>query len=200
MLRRAFTGETFSFEGKRYNFQDVKITPGYVQPGGPPLWVAAMSEAGALRAARFGANLLPQGPRAQSLDPWLAKLRADGRDPSAHRIGIIRSCLVTDDRERDWAAVRVAERRRMEVYNRFREEAGGHGGVAGIAEGDRIPQTWVVGNVDHCVAELTSFIEEYGLTDIVSWAVPPGMRPDEMSPSLERYARDVAPRLKARFA
>jgi len=26
------------------------------------------------------------------------------------------------------------------------------------------------------------------------------MRPDEMSPSLERYARDVAPRLKARFA
>ena len=26
-----------------------------------------------------------------------------------------------------------------------------------------------------------------------------GMRPDEMSPSLERYARDVAPRLRARF-
>jgi hypothetical protein len=47
--------------------------------------------------------------------------------------------------------------------------------------------------------ELAAFIEEYGLTDIVSWAVPPGMRPDEMSPSLERYARDVAPRLRARF-
>src|SRR5258708_1837998 len=71
--------------------------------------------------------------------------------------------------------------------------------VEGITEEQRIPQTWVVGNVDHCVAELTSFIEEYGLTDIVSWAVPPGMRPDEMSPSLERYARDVAPRLRARF-
>jgi alkanesulfonate monooxygenase SsuD/methylene tetrahydromethanopterin reductase-like flavin-dependent oxidoreductase (luciferase family) len=199
VLRRAFTGEKFSFEGKRYNFQDVTITPGYVQPGGPPLWIAAMSEAGALRAARFGANLLPQGPRAQSLDAWTAKLRAEGRDPAAHRIGIIRSCLVTDDRERDWGAVRIAERRRMEVYNRFREEAGGHGGVAGITEADRIPQTWVVGDVDHCVAELTSFIEEYGLTDIVSWAVPPGMRPDEMSPSLERFARDVAPRLRARF-
>src|SRR5437763_14886564 len=62
VLRHAFTGETFSFEGKRHNFQGVKITPGYVQPGGPPLWIAAMSEAGALRAARFGANLLPQGP------------------------------------------------------------------------------------------------------------------------------------------
>jgi alkanesulfonate monooxygenase SsuD/methylene tetrahydromethanopterin reductase-like flavin-dependent oxidoreductase (luciferase family) len=199
VLRLAFTGEKFSFAGKRYNFQDVTITPGYVQPGGPPLWVAAMSEPGALRAARFGANLLPQGPRAPSLDAWAATLRADGRDPASYRIGIIRSCLVTDDRERDWGAVRIAERRRMEVYNRFREEAGGHGGVAGITDEQRIPQTWVVGNVDHCVAELAAFIEEYGLTDIVTWAVPPGMRPEEMSASLERFARDVAPRLRARF-
>ena len=199
VLRLAFTGEKFSFAGKRYNFHDVTITPGYVQPGGPPLWVAAMSEPGALRAARFGANLLPQGPRAPSLDAWAATLRADGRDPASYRIGIIRSCLVTDDRERDWGAVRIAERRRMEVYNRFREEAGGHGGVAGITDEQRIPQTWVVGNVDHCVAELAAFIEEYGLTDIVTWAVPPGMRPEEMSASLERFARDVAPRLRARF-
>ena len=44
--------------------------------------------------------------------------------------------------------------------------------------GKRIPQTWVVGNVDHCVRELSTFIEEYGLTDIVRWGVPPGMRGD----------------------
>jgi len=85
------------------------------------------------------------------------------------------------------------------VYNRFREEAGGHGGVAGITEEQRIPQTWVVGNVDHCVAELAAFIEEYGLTDIVSWADLPGLRPDDMYASLERFARDVVPRLKSRF-
>ena len=41
--------------------------------------------------------------------------------------GIIRPCLVTDDPERDWPVVRAGERRRMEVYSRFREEAGGHG-------------------------------------------------------------------------
>ncbi len=199
VLRRAFTGEKFSFQGKRYDFQDVKITPGYVQPGGPPLWVAAMGEAGALRAARHRTNLLPQGLRAQTLDVWAAKLREEGGDPSEFRVGIIRSCLVTDDAERDWALVRVAERRRMEVYNRFREESGGHGGVAGITKEQSIPQTWVVGDVEHCVAELSSFIEEHGLTDIVSWAVPPGMRPDQMNASLELYAREVAPRLRKRF-
>jgi alkanesulfonate monooxygenase SsuD/methylene tetrahydromethanopterin reductase-like flavin-dependent oxidoreductase (luciferase family) len=199
VLTRAFSGERFSFSGKRYQFEDVKITPSFVQAGGPPLWVAAMAEAGAIRAARFRANLLPQGPRGRALDPWRAAVVDGGRDPEAYRVGIIRSCLVTDDRERDWPAVRDGERRRMAVYNQFRAAAGGHGGVAGITEETRIPQTWVVGSVDECVAELGGFIREYGLTDIVTWGVPPGMRPEQMAPSLERFARDVAPRLRAMF-
>src|ERR1700757_324288 len=66
VLRRAVAGRAVSFAGKRYTFQNVKIPPGYVQSGGPPLWVAAMAEPGAERAARFSANLLPQGPRARS--------------------------------------------------------------------------------------------------------------------------------------
>src|SRR5580693_5737948 len=150
VLRHAFTGEKFSFHGKRYDFTDVKITPGYVQPGGPPLWVAALAEPGAQRAARFDTNLLPPGPRARSLDTWLEALAGSGRDSANYRVGIIRPCLVTDDPERDWPIVRAGERRRMEVYSRFREAAGGHGGVAGITEETRIPQTWIVGNVDHC--------------------------------------------------
>src|SRR5437868_13177244 len=61
VLRHCFTGERFSFHGKRYDFDDVVIRPRYVQPGGPPLWIAAMSASGAARAARFDAHLLPQG-------------------------------------------------------------------------------------------------------------------------------------------
>ena len=57
----------------------------------------------------------------------------------------------------------------------------------------------MVGDVDHCVAELSAFIREYGLTDIVTWAVPPGMRPEQMNNSLERFTRDVAPRLRTMF-
>src|SRR5262249_57683485 len=64
VLRRAFTGERFSFEGKRYSFHDVRITPGFVQAGGPPLWIAAMSEAGASPGAPLCAPPLPPGPPA----------------------------------------------------------------------------------------------------------------------------------------
>ena len=199
VLRHCFTGESFSFTGKRYQFENVKIRPGYVQPGGPPLWVAAMSEAGAQRAARFDCNLLPQGPRGMVLDPWHAALKASGRDADKFRVGIIRSCLVTDDRERDWPAVRAAERYRGEVYRSF-NTGSGSGGVAANTDEGRIPQTWIVGNVDHCVAELTKFVLEYGITDLVTWAVPPGLRPDQMNDSLERFVRDVAPRVKAAVA
>jgi alkanesulfonate monooxygenase SsuD/methylene tetrahydromethanopterin reductase-like flavin-dependent oxidoreductase (luciferase family) len=195
VLRRCFSGERFSFHGKRYDFDDVVIRPGYVQPGGPPLWVAAMSEAGALRAARLGCHLLPQGPRDEVLEPWRRTLAASGRDPDAFRVGIIRACLVTDDPERDWPPVRAAERYRGQLYTRFFAEAGRH--VAFAREGPRIPQTWVVGDVAHCVRELSAFIAEHGITDLVTWAVPPGLHPQQMNASLERFARDVVPRLRA---
>jgi len=95
-----------------------------------------MSEAGALRAARLGCHLLPQGPRAEVLEPWRRALVASGRDPDAFRVGIIRACLVTDDPERDWPPVRAAERYRGQLYTRFFAEAGRH--VSFAREGPRI--------------------------------------------------------------
>ena len=56
---------------------------------------------------------------------------------------------------------------------------------------------WVVGDVDHCVRELTAFVMEFGITDLVTWAVPPGMTTDQMNPHLEKFVKEVAPRLKA---
>ena len=194
VLRRCFAGERFSFHGTRYDFDGVVITPGYVQPGGPPLWIAAMSAGGAVRAARFEAHLLPQGARQEVLDPWRRALRASGRDPAGYRVGIIRSCFVTDEPERDWPLVRAAERYRGQLYSRFFAESGQQ--RSWYRDETHIPQTWVVGTVDHCVAELSAFINEHGITDLVTWAVPPGLRPAQMNSSLERFAREVVPRLR----
>jgi len=192
VLQRCFAGERFSYHGKRYRFEDVIITPGYVQEGGPPLWIAAMSEAGALRAARFNTHFLPQGERARSFDPWVHALAADGRSPSDHRVGIIRSILVTDDKDGDWPPVRAAERYRMDLYRRFFGESG-----EGFGSGEPVPQTWVIGDADHCVQVLREFIETFGITDIVTMAIPPGLSAEHMAPSLERLFTQVAPRLKA---
>ena len=47
-----------------------------------------------------------------------------------------------------------------------------------------------------CVEELKKFILEFGITDIVTMAAPPGIRLKEMSASLELLFREVVPRLK----
>ncbi len=196
ILQHAFTGERFSYAGKRYQCNDVKITPGYVQPGGPPLWIAAMSEAGALRAAKYDTNFLPQGLRKRSFDPWVKELEATGRNPREHRVGIIRSILVTEDKATDWPIIRAAEKYRMQLYQRFFEESG-----EGFGEkGEPVPQTWIVGDVQHCVDELLAFINDFGITDIVTMAVPPGLRAEQMGDSLERLFTQVVPQVKQKLA
>ncbi len=197
ILRLAWSGESFNYDGKRYHFDNVKVTPDPVQPGGPPLWLASTSPASADRAVRYDTHLLPQGVRAIVLDRWRDKTRAAGRNPDDYRIGIIRSVFVTDDRERDWPPLLEAERYRMRVYSRFFEEAGLTGRAGSFTEEDRIPQRPIVGDVDHCVDQLVNFIREYGLTDVVTWGSAPGVQPATMTPMMERFATEVVPRVRA---
>ena len=199
ILRRAWSGEAFTFEGTRWSFRDLRVTPDPVQRGGPPLWIAATSLAGALRAARFDTNLLPQGARSAVLDPWQVELRASGRDPADYRVGIIRGVFVTDDVDRDWPPVAAAERYRRDVYVRLIKAAGDNLG-RGPGPREPIPLNpleWTVGDVEHCVAELTQFMRDHSVTDLVTWGGPPGLPPSVMNASLERFATEVVPRLRA---
>ena len=195
VLRLAWSGERFSYEGKRYRFDDLLVTPRPVQPGGPPLWMGAMTPAGAARAARYGANFLPQG-EGEVLARWREEVTARGEDHSSRRIGIIRPWLVTDDRERDWPPIRQAERYRMSVYARFFEEADASFGLSGP---DRIDQSWIVGDADDVAERLGAYVEAHGFTDLITHGVPPGMAPERLTPSLVRFAKEVMPRLRERF-
>lgn len=199
VLKLAWSGERFSFAGKRYSFDEVRVTPDPIQPGGPPLWLAATSPASVRRAVRFDTHLLPQGPRSVVLDPWRAQMQEAGRNPDDYRVGIIRSVLVTDDPERDWPPLREAERYRMRVYGTF-TEAAGLGGRGLFAEKARIPQRIIVGDVAHCASELIEFIRNHGLTDVVTWGSAPGLPPAQLTPSMERFATEVVPRVRAAFS
>ena len=192
ILRLAWKDEPFSFKGKRYELSNINVYPKPVQPLGPPLWIAAMKEPGALRAARFETNLLPQGRREDVLDPWRNELKAQGKDPDDYRVGIIRSVYVTDDKERDWPVIREAERFRMGVYNTFMAETPDE---YGWGSGDGIPQTVIIGTPREVISQLKAFIDAYGITDIATSGLPPGVDPEFMANNLERLAREVIPEL-----
>ncbi|HTO08723.1 MAG TPA: LLM class flavin-dependent oxidoreductase, partial [Myxococcota bacterium] len=198
ILKQALVGEPVRFQGKRFRIDGVPVFPRPAQPGGIPLWLAAQSEAGALRAARFGVNLLPQGSAAQTIEPWRRELRARGADPDARRIGIIRSWLVTDDPERDWPPFRAAERYRMVHYGNWASES--REKVAAFNDPGRIPQTYMTGNAEKCAEQVVEFVQKFGVTDLVGWAAPPGILPERTHGNLERFAREVIPRVRARFA
>ena len=193
ILRLAWGEGPFSFIGKRYNLSNIDVHPKPVQPGGPPLWIAAMKEPGALRAARFGTNLLPQGRREEVLDPWRDAVNAKGEDPDDYRVGIIRSVYVTEDRERDWPKIREAERFRMGVYGSFMAETPDE---YGWGSSDGIPQNVIVGDATQVTQEISEFINTYGITDIATSGLPPGIEPEFMAANLERLASEVIPNLR----
>ena len=200
ILQLAWSGEAFSFEGKRYHFSNLRVTPDPVQPGGPPLWLAATSPAGAERAASFGTHLLPQGPKHLIIDPWKGAVA----DVSHKRVGLIRGVFVTDDIEKEWEPIAIAEKYRRDVYVGLIKASDDHKSEVADRSGPSDTRTpiplnplvWTVGSVDHCVSELEQLIAEHGITDLVTWGGPPGLSPSVMNQSLTRFAKEVIPRIR----
>jgi alkanesulfonate monooxygenase SsuD/methylene tetrahydromethanopterin reductase-like flavin-dependent oxidoreductase (luciferase family) len=177
VLKRCFTGEKFSFHGKRYRLRRRSHRPGYVQQGGPPL-VARGDGERRCAARRETPHALSTAGRARSRCSIRGATPCARRDDRAtYRVGIIRGCLVTDDAS---ATGRWCARRSVigcgctTVSSRNRSRCS-------EARRRRFPQSWIVGDVNHCVAELVAFIKTYGITDIVTWGVPPGIRPQDMT-------------------
>ncbi len=53
IIQRCWTGEPFSFHGKHYQLDDIRITPLPFQRPAPPLWIGAGALPGARRAGRM---------------------------------------------------------------------------------------------------------------------------------------------------
>ncbi|MPZ77770.1 MAG: LLM class flavin-dependent oxidoreductase [Deltaproteobacteria bacterium] len=61
LMRRLWTEENVSFQGKFFSLQDVTITPRPWQRGGPPIWIGGRSEPALRRTGRLGDGWLVSG-------------------------------------------------------------------------------------------------------------------------------------------
>jgi probable F420-dependent oxidoreductase len=84
LIRRLWTAEEITHDGRYYAMQDVRIHPSPAQPGGPPIVVAGRSEAAMRRAATLGDGWFPYlySPRryAASVETVRAVAAERGRD------------------------------------------------------------------------------------------------------------------------
>jgi alkanesulfonate monooxygenase SsuD/methylene tetrahydromethanopterin reductase-like flavin-dependent oxidoreductase (luciferase family) len=196
ILRKGLLSQPFTHEGRYHRIErPIAVTPAGVQRPAVPIWCGASSVVAAQRAARERLHLTIRGGR-DVYDAWAGGLRAQGEDPANYKCVTRRSFYVTDDPERTWAEIGPHIRYQTEAYNQW--------GAAGLdattetqAELDRrARQTWMIGNADDVEAEIRRYHERLPFTQLIGFAVPPGMPPEQTTPALERFAREVMPRLQ----
>ena len=196
VLRGAWADGPFSYEGQYYKLRDVDVTPKPLQRPHPPLFLASTSEPAARRAARMDLNLLPQGDLRVAYEPWLDELARRGKRPEDYRIGLIKPWFVADDRADPlWRRAREHEHYRASVYAPWIKAAA----APGLPPGDSRPidQSYLVGPPEQLIEQLEKYRTTLPATDIIGWGTPVGMDPAEVTPSLERFAKEVIPHFRS---
>jgi alkanesulfonate monooxygenase SsuD/methylene tetrahydromethanopterin reductase-like flavin-dependent oxidoreductase (luciferase family) len=99
VLREAFTGEPFEFDGRQ-----VWVRPKPFTEGGPMLFMGGRSEIAVRRAARFGMGVLTEGGTGLQ-DLYLAECEKLGRQPGMFvdtPKGSVSSAFVAEDPDEAW--------------------------------------------------------------------------------------------------
>jgi len=98
VLRKAWTGQPFSYASRYHTIEDVRVTPRPYQEGGPPIWMAGWVPAGLERAGRMGDGWIADP--IQSLPvikdyatQYRAEARKHGRKPY---VVLMRDCVIGD--------------------------------------------------------------------------------------------------------
>jgi len=101
ILRRAFTGERFSFDGSVYRYDRVRVTPPAARPGGPPILLGGYVDDALRRAGAIGDGHITDADdeahirRAATLMEEGA--RSAGREPGSLRLALMANAFVADE-------------------------------------------------------------------------------------------------------
>lgn len=105
LLRRLFTGEPVTFDGRYARVDGERLAPQPTRPGGPPVWIGGRRPAAMRRAGRYANVWLPYLVTPQRLADSLATVREaaveHGRDQRDVRGAIL--CWSVVDSDARWA-------------------------------------------------------------------------------------------------
>ena len=195
IMKRAWTGERFSFEGKHYSFQDVRVLPRPVSRPHPELLWGGMTptaiERGAQMGLSFACNL---GLREVTL--YRDALRKHGKDPSAYSIVNSRIVYVADNAEQAWQDIGQAAMYQAELYGKWLSEASDGGQDWIVADADRIKRNSVLGTATEVAERLSAIIAATPMTEMILNMQLPGLAPDKAMRSLERFVANALPALR----
>jgi alkanesulfonate monooxygenase SsuD/methylene tetrahydromethanopterin reductase-like flavin-dependent oxidoreductase (luciferase family) len=198
LLRRLWTEEHVTHEGRYYRVTDVTIGPRPVQQPRPPIWFAGWVETAIRRAARLGDAWLG-GPSARldELGECVRIFREAWREAARARpdpaMALMRYVYVADSLEQAYATVGDAMLQIFEsTYFRWPhpvvKRPPGMLTIQGVAE-DR----FILGSPTQCIEQIERFRRQLGLTHLICRLSFPGVPRETSAASVERFTREVMP-------
>lgn len=191
VLRAAWTGEPFDYEGRT-----VRVLPTPRTPGGPMLFVGGSTDVAARRAARLGVGFAPAVDDPALIDTYSAACADAGRPPGIAQLPVGPTFVhVSDDPERDWPRIAHHALHDATTYRAWQTP-----GQRSIVESQattpeelRKEGKYQVLTPDECV----DLVRSFGAFDtFVLHPLMGGLAPDMAWASLELFASRVLPELK----
>ena len=205
ILRRAWTGRRFSFQGRSFRYERVRVTPPAAQPGGPRIFLGGYADAAVRRAGRLGDGYITDDA---GLDDVRRALRIAeqgahdaSRDPRSLALAVLQNAYVA--REGDpWPDVREGVRHQIGSYAAW--DAGHdtpeHDSLEPVVEDEEELRRWTaVGTPEEVTRALRPLVSAFGERPEFHMIVRlhyPGMDFATASRAVELFGEEVLPALK----
>jgi probable F420-dependent oxidoreductase len=205
VLRRAWSGRRFSFQGRAFRYDRVRVTPPPAQPGGPPIYLGGYADAAVRRAGRLADGYIVEAEGVDEIRPFFERFEAAARearkDPRRLGFVLLRNVVVSRD-ARGWKLAGRGLAHQLGAYTAW--EAGSDTPDLDRLELPPPDEEAILASTDggtpaEVASRLRPFADAFaGRSDLelVVRLHYPGMTFDDASSMFELFAEDVLPALR----
>ncbi len=198
ILKLAWTGKRFSFNGKYFHFKDVRVLPAPVSHPYPELLWGAGAPKAIRRAAKMGLSFACVGGR-KEMGIYTEALKQAGRNPADFSLVNSRIVYIAATAQEAWREVGDALMYQAEHYGKWLSAAAGTTDMSKVLirpDPERLKRTSILGPPDEVRTRITEVLESGPMTELITVAQLPGLDPAKARRSLERFGREVLPAFK----
>lgn len=195
ILKRAWTGERFSFSGRYFQFRDVRVLPQPISKPHPELLWGGMTPVAIRRGAALGLSFACNlGRREVAL--YRETLQQLGKDPTAYNVVNSRTVYVADTAEQAWADIEAAALYQAALYAKWLAEASGGTQHWIQPTPEQVRRTCILGSPEEVCRQLLELCRSGQMTELIVNMQLPGLAPAKVMRSLERFATEVLSALR----
>jgi len=202
VIVKAWTEENFSYEGKRYKFDNINVTPKPVQKPHIPIYIGAFEEPGIKRAGRLGYPLLIGPGRTMqmvrdTLNFYNDGAKEAGKNPENIEHILIRETYVNSDGNN---ARKSGDKYIIDLYKYYFTL-----GVKMFVRGKQLTglddplfdhlaeERFIIGTPEESIKEINRYKDELGINYIACRMVFPQANHKIISDCIKLFGKEVVP-------